>query len=90
MLTIHDMDEGSDMNDSMQASPSEFDIGLGDSHLCNPGWQWLYGEAQQGPRLYVYVDSDGGLDEDRLIAGDRSSSSMSYKHHVFEQKPRCL
>lgn len=37
MLIIHDMDEYSDMNDSMQASLSEFDIGLGGSHLYNPG-----------------------------------------------------
>lgn len=33
MLIIHGMDEGSNMNDSMPASLSEFDIGLGDSHL---------------------------------------------------------
>jgi hypothetical protein len=77
---IHDMEEESNIDVSMLVLSSKFHIGLGTSHPCHE-WQWLPREGQQGSR--VYARSEGGLDEDMLIVGKHSSTSIIYRHLVF-------
>lgn len=69
--------EGSNINDLMHVFPSEFDIGLGVSHLCNLGDNDFLGKHNKGLG-YIFMYSDGRFDEDRLTVGNCSLTILCY------------